>query len=258
MASLGSGLGRPAWAPFLNNAKHGYLLDLPFKHTLAEGLWRGARSQSEDGPLRLQRLKRVIRTRLAPLPGLPALVDVKRLASERSQRTWGRGLYSRDHQGSDARRCRDSFSLPRRTLARASTSGTTGQPLTFTYSPSLRSAHQAAVAMALSYGLPDRLPEDVRFALIRGRPVRGYSATAPGGSLVLSSALRRSPRTLTRLLDAYRPEALYGLPSVIPYLVPALPKEFVFELAILGSESPLATQIQSAQTIAKKSSSPMV
>jgi phenylacetate-CoA ligase len=248
---LEGALGDEGWAAFLKATDHGYLFNLPFKDTLAEALWRGSQEQSEDDLVRLRRLKRIVALGWDHCPGYrhwwksngwhPGDLNSLRDAMEIP-------VITKDRIRSDV----EAFSLRRRSATTVSTSGTTGQPFTFRFTDSLRAAHQAAFAMAASYAMPGRSPAQIRFALIRGQAVRGLSATGPGGSLVFSPALRQSAPVMAQLLAAYKPDGLYGIPSAAADLVTAFPNDFMFEGAVLSSESVSLSQLHGVQRIAKQ------
>lgn len=132
----------------------------------------------------------------------------------------------------------------------SSTSGTTGEPLTFRYTASLRAAHQAHVAIAASMAAPELTPWLTRFIVARARPVRGLSATGVGGSLVLSASSLHRPDILGRLVDAYRPEALFGNHFPAARLADALGTTYRLRAAILASESLLPGLLRAVERIA--------
>ena len=57
---------------------------------------------------------------------------------------------------------------------------------------------------------------------------------------------------MAQLLEAYKPDGLFGVPSAAAQLASAFPKDFMFEGAILSSESVSVAQLHAVQKIARK------
>ncbi len=249
---LGDALASEVWQSSLAHVGDGMFADLPFRGTLGESLWRTSHEARHDDPdERLKRVRKLVALAWRHCPGY---------------RNW---WSSQDWHPSDLKTLQDAaqipvitkaqiradldaFTLPRRDTMRMTTAGTTGEPLSFRYTASLRAAHLSHVATAASLALPELSPWQVSCLTVRGAPARGPSRTGLGGDLNIGPSGVRQHDVLMSLIRAYRPNLIRGYPSTAASLADALADSYRLRGAVLGSENALPAQIRAIERIADK------
>jgi hypothetical protein len=234
----------------VNCGDAGFFMDQPFRGTCAELLWKSWRENRFGRVRKYRALKRLVWLAWQRCPGyhdfwkshgwhpsyLHSLEDVH-----------GIPIISKDRIRSNVQ----DFTVERSDLSEFTTSGTTGLPFAFKYTPLLNAAHQGGIAIAATYGDPDLLPWQQRALIIKHSARGAASATGPGGSLFLNAAVIHDADLLRQLTEAYRPTLLFGWPSLIGGLAHALAGQYEFRIAILGSENVFDSQVAETSRVAR-------